>query len=78
MIGRVYSFFKVLMAKIEIDKSKRIPFNDVKEIATSNIPMQEIDEVQRYDASVIASLYECFGCEVGTLIVYDKSHRGDY
>ncbi|MFZ2097823.1 MAG: hypothetical protein WAV05_14420 [Anaerolineales bacterium] len=80
MTGKVYSCFKVLMAKIEINKSKRIPFDDVKGkkgVATSNIPTQEIDEVQRYNASVIASLYECFGCEVGTLIMYDRSHRRD-
>ena len=76
MSPKVYNRFKILLSEKEIKENRRIPYDEIKEktgIAASSISAWATNDIQRYDAKMIAALCEYFDCRsVGDLIVFQR------
>jgi putative transcriptional regulator len=71
MTSRIINRFRILLAEKETREKRHIPLTEVQRetgIAWTTLQAWANNEVQRFDAPVIAALCEYLGCEVGELL----------
>jgi putative transcriptional regulator len=71
MAPRIVNRFRILLAEKETREKRHIPLTEVQRetgIAWTTLQAWANNEVQRFDAPVMAALCEYLGCEVGDLL----------
>ena len=74
--GKIRNRFRLLLAEKADKEQRNIPLNEVAKItglSWSTLQSWANNKLERYDAPVIKALCDYLGCEVGDLIVYEKT-----
>ncbi len=76
MPGKIGNHFRILPAQKATKQQQNIDLVDVQRetgIAWSTLNSWANNQLTRYDAPVIKALCEYFDCQVGDLLVYEKT-----